>query len=272
MAALAALAALLWPQRFDHSCTPFSAVGMNVSRIQRSSSITLGAGAPLISAWNASGYWVALWFAPDGDFLNGADRLPAFGGRLVDGPVVVQAGHGSEALCQAQSGGAAHRESAALVLAGLPTTRTRISDAAWSLRALPCTVKMAPLALSEIVCVPCPWPRGRAPTEQRPVGSCKGFVRVVAQEPGGQQRKGTVIQLHGDALQGLERRADLQQLQHRRLVWAKQVAVGESGRAARSRMFPAAPVTLTRSGFSSIFSLSLIQEQNSWFARWLHVQ
>ena len=53
----------------------------------------------------------------------------------------------------------------ALVLAGLPTTRMRTSAAALSLRALPCTVKMAPLASSRSL-RSMPFERGREPTSR----------------------------------------------------------------------------------------------------------
>ena len=53
----------------------------------------------------------------------------------------------------------------ALVLAGLPTTSTRTSSAALSERALPWTVKMAPLA-SRRSLRSMPFERGRAPTSR----------------------------------------------------------------------------------------------------------
>ena len=53
----------------------------------------------------------------------------------------------------------------ALVLAGLPTTRIRTSAAALSLNALPCTVKMAPLA-SRRSLRSMPFERGREPTSR----------------------------------------------------------------------------------------------------------
>jgi hypothetical protein len=53
----------------------------------------------------------------------------------------------------------------ALVLAGLPVTVTRTSSAAWSLIALPCTVKIAPFASSRSA-RSMPLLRGRAPTSR----------------------------------------------------------------------------------------------------------
>ncbi len=52
------------------------------------------------------------------------------------------------------------------VFAGLPTTSTRTSSAAWSLMARPCTVKMAPLASSRSP-RSMPFVRGRAPTSRQ---------------------------------------------------------------------------------------------------------
>ena len=52
-----------------------------------------------------------------------------------------------------------------LVLAGLPTTKTRRSSAARSLRARPCPVKIAPLASSRSF-LSMPLVRGREPTSR----------------------------------------------------------------------------------------------------------
>ena len=48
-------------------------------------------------------------------------------------------------------------------------------------------------------------------------------VRVVADHHGVEQRVGAVVQLHDDALQGLERGGDLEQTQLDRLVGAQQL-------------------------------------------------
>jgi hypothetical protein len=72
----------------------------------------------------------------------------------------------------AGTSGALRMAMSALVLAGLPTTSTRISSAALSLMALPCTVKMAPLALSRSL-RSMPLLRGRAPTSSAQLAPAK---------------------------------------------------------------------------------------------------
>ncbi len=68
--------------------------------------------------------------------------------------------------------GALFMAMSALVLAGLPTTSTRMSGAALSDRALPWTVKMAPLASSRSL-RSMPLLRGRAPTSRATLASPK---------------------------------------------------------------------------------------------------
>src|SRR5690606_261219 len=163
MAALAALAALLWPRASMMAAPRFCTVGMKDSLIQASSSITLAAGCPLIAAWKAAGYWVALWLPQMVTFLTDVIGTPA----LLASWVMARLWSRRVMAVKRSAGtsGALRMAINAFVLAGLPTTNTRTSDAALSLIALPCTVKIAPLALSRSL-RSMPFVRGRAPTRR----------------------------------------------------------------------------------------------------------
>ena len=119
----------------------------------------------------------------------------------------------------------------ALVLAGLPVTPIRTSSAATSFSALPCAVKIAPLASSRSP-RSMPGPRGRAPTSRARLTPSKIFVGVGADLDAGQRREGAVVELHDDALERLQRRLDLQQPQLDRPVGAEQRAAGEAEQQA----------------------------------------
>ena len=114
----------------------------------------------------------------------------------------------------------------ALVLAGLPVTPMRTSSAATALRALPWAVKIAPLASSRSP-RSMPGPRGRAPTSRARLTPSKIFSGVVADLHAGELREGAVVELHHDALEGLEGRLDLEQAQLDRPV-AEQGTAGEA--------------------------------------------
>ena len=114
-----------------------------------------------------------------------------------------------------------------LVLAGLPTTRTLQSSAAAADRALPWTVKMAPLASSRSA-RSMPLVRGREPTRSATSAPSKAGLGLVGLNDAAQQREGAVVELHGHAPEGVQSRRDLQQLELDRLVRAQQVAVGDA--------------------------------------------
>ena len=59
---------------------------------------------------------------------------------------------------------------------------------------------------------------GAGADEQRVVDVAEGLVGVVGLHDAGQQREGAVLELHGHALERVERRRDLEQLQDDRLV------------------------------------------------------
>jgi hypothetical protein len=115
----------------------------------------------------------------------------------------------------------------ALVLAGLPTTSTLTSRSAWASSALPCTVKMAPLASSRSL-RSMPGPRGRDPDQQRVLHPVEGDVRVVGRDDAVQEREGAVVELHDDALERLQRGRDLQEPQDHGLVASQEVAGGDA--------------------------------------------
>ena len=119
----------------------------------------------------------------------------------------------------------------AFVFAGLPTTRILTSSAAWSLIALPCGLKMPPLASSRSA-RSMPSAARTGADEQADVGAVEGDVRVVGRLDAGEQREGAVVELHGHALDGLQRRGDLEQAQLDRLVRAEQLPAGDAEQQA----------------------------------------
>ena len=91
-----------------------------------------------------SGYWVAEWLPQIVRRLMSETAAPVFfasceSARLWSRRVIA-------VKRSAGTSGAAAWAISALVLAGLPTTRTLMSSAALSLMALPCGLKMPPLA------------------------------------------------------------------------------------------------------------------------------
>ena len=62
------------------------------------------------------------------------------------------------------------------------------------------------------------------PDEQRPGRAVESGLEVARRLDSREQRERTVVELHGDALEGLHRRLDLQEAQHHRLVGAEEVA------------------------------------------------
>ena len=119
----------------------------------------------------------------------------------------------------------------ALVLAGLPVTVICTSSAATSLSALPCGAKMPPLASSRSP-RSMPGPRGRAPTSRARLTPSKTVVGVVADLHAGQGRERAVVELHDDALEGLEGRRDLEQPELDRGVRAEQRAARDAEQEA----------------------------------------
>ena len=108
----------------------------------------------------------------------------------------------------------------ALVLAGLPTTRTLTSRLALRESASPCGLKMPPLALEQVGALHAVL-AGHGADEQGDVDVTEGDVGVVGLHHAGEQREGAVLELHGHALERAERRGDLEHLQDDRLVGAE---------------------------------------------------
>ena len=88
----------------------------------------------------------------------------------------------------------------ALVLAGLPTTRTLTSRFAPALSALPCGREDAAVGRQQVAALHARL-AGHRPDEQRVVGVAEGHVGVVGHDDVGEQREGAVVELHLDALE-----------------------------------------------------------------------
>src|SRR6478752_1866334 len=160
MAALAAEAADDEPRASMMAAPRFWTVGMKSPSSQAWSSTRAAAFWPLTSAWNRSGYWVAEWLPQIVILVMSLTVLVASWAiaRLWSRRVMAVNWRGSMF-------GALFMAISELVFAGLPTTRTLTSFLALSLRALPCVVKMAPLAASRSP-RSIPAVRGREPTSR----------------------------------------------------------------------------------------------------------
>src|SRR5690606_24377704 len=144
MAALAAEAADEAPRASMIAAPRLATVGMKSSASHFSSLTTSAAFLPATVAWKMSGYWVAEWLPQIVSFLISETGTPVFfdswvSARLWSRRVIA-------VNRSAGTSGAAAWAMSALVLAGLPTTSTRMSSAAWALMAWPWGLKMPPLA------------------------------------------------------------------------------------------------------------------------------
>ncbi|CAB4874878.1 unannotated protein [freshwater metagenome] len=121
-------------------------------------------------AWKMSGYCVAEWLPQIVRFLICVTDTPVFlanceSARLWSRRVMaVNRELGTSGACEAAI--------SALVLAGFPTTRTRMSSAAPALMASPCGLKIPPLA-SRRSPRSMPAVRGRAPTSRATLAPSK---------------------------------------------------------------------------------------------------
>ena len=113
------------------------------------------------------------------------------------------------------------------VLAGLPTTSTFTSAAAFAFRALPWPVKISPFSESSSA-RSMPFVRGPGADQQRDVHAVEGVLGVVVQVERREQREGAVDELHRHPLEGAHRLGDLQQAQVDRLVGAEQLPAGDA--------------------------------------------
>ena len=147
-------------------------VGMKVFSTQSWSPTTSAAFLPPISAWKTSGYWVAEWLPQIVIFLMSVTAAPVLAASCEIARLWsrrVSAENRSPGMS-----GALFIAISALVLAGLPVTPMRTSSAATALSALPCAVKIAPLAESRSP-RSMPGPRGRAPTSSARLTPSKIF-------------------------------------------------------------------------------------------------
>ena len=190
-------------------------VGMKVFSIQSWSPTTSAAFLPPTSAWKMSGYCVAEWLPQIVIFLMSVTAAPVLAASCEIARLWSRRVSAENRSCGMS--GALVIAISALVLAGLPVTPMRTSSAATLLSALPCAVKIAPLAESRSP-RSMPGPRGRAPTSSARLTPSKICLGVVADLDAGEVRERAVVELHDDALERLERRRDLQQPQLDRAV------------------------------------------------------
>lgn len=170
IAALAALAADDEPRARMIAEPRCCTVGMNTSSIHRRSDTASSAGLFPTSAWDRSGYWVAEWL-PQIDMR----RIDAAGSpvRCANCAMARLWSSRVSALNRVRgTPGALFIAMRALVLAGLPTTRTLTSSAAAASIARPCVVKIAPFAASRSP-RSMPFVRGRAPTSSATLAPSK---------------------------------------------------------------------------------------------------
>src|SRR3954451_7995550 len=130
-AALAAEAAEEAPRASMMAAPRLATVGMKSSASHFSSLTVSAAFLPATVAWKMSGYWVAEWLPQIVRRLISETGVPVFfaswvSARLWSSRVIA-------VKRSAGTSGAAAWAISALVLAGLPTTRTLMSSAAWSL-------------------------------------------------------------------------------------------------------------------------------------------
>ena len=125
--------------------------------------------------------------------------------------------------CRGERSGALAAAISALVLAGLPTTRTFTSREALSLIALPCGPKDLAVRAQKVLPL---HPRSTRPgtDEKRVVGVVEALVEVRGRVNARKQREGGVVQLHHDAGQSVHGGRDLDQLQNDGLIGAEHVA------------------------------------------------
>ena len=173
MAALAAEAAEDAPRALMIAAPRPATSGMNVP-VSHASSTCSAALRPPTTVLYRSGYWVAEWLPQIvmcSMAVTGTDSLAAScdSARLWSSRVIA-------VNRLAGTSGALRWAISALVLAGLPTTRTLMSLAACSLMALPCGPKIPPLAESRSP-RSMPAVRGRAPTSRATLVPSKAVLR-----------------------------------------------------------------------------------------------
>ena len=210
MAAFAADAAEDAPRASMMAAPRFATVGRNVPSTHAWSFTASYAFFPPTSQWKRSGYWVVEWLPQMVILRTSATVAPSFCAicvmaRLWSRRVIAVNRPGSRpgAFCWAIN---------ELVFAGLPTTRIFTSFFADSDNALPWGLKIPPLAVEQVGALHAGLARHRT-HEQRDIHVTERNVRVVGHHDAGEEREGTVVELHLHALERLQRRRDLEQLQ-----------------------------------------------------------
>src|SRR6476469_8467398 len=253
MAALSAEAADEAPRASMIAAPRLASVGMN-SLSSQDCSTWSATGLPLTSAWNRSGYCDAEWLPQIVILLTSATGTDSFlatwvSARLWSSRIIAvnrSAGTSGAWLCAMS----------ALVLAGLPTTSTRMSSAATSLIAAPWGLKLPPLAASRSA-RSIHGPRGRAPTSRpmvAPSNALRGSSLMLMPTSSGKAQSSNSIAVPSAALSA-------------GVISSRFRVTGMSGpsmapEAMRNSsaypIWPAAPVTVTVTGALLIRGLLLV--------------
>lgn len=158
--------------------------------------------------------------APDRQLAELGDRGARLLRELRERTVVVQAGHGGEALCRyVRRGGLGDQRVGVGGVADdqdLDVVRGVVVDG------LALRLEDAAVGLQEVAALHA-LRTGAGADEQRDVRAVEGHVRVVGDVDALQQREGAVVELHGGALGGLQTLRDLQKAQLDRHVSAEQM-------------------------------------------------
>jgi hypothetical protein len=165
--------------------------------------------------------------APDGQLLDGSDRLAGLGGQLRGGTVVVQAQHGGEVLGR-QVRRRLHRD-VGVGVGGVADDQHLDVARGDGVQRLALRREDGAVDGQQLGTLHARAARTRA-HQQRVVGVLEGAHRVAVGFHAGQQREGAVLELHDHALQcvlGLLV-GDLQQLQDDGLVLAQHLAGGDA--------------------------------------------
>ena len=221
MAAAAAEAAEDEPRASMMAAPRFCTVVMKSPRSQSSSPMTPAAGFPPMRALAKSGNWVAEWLPQMATFVTSATGTPAFAASCALARFSSRRVMANQR--SAGTSGAFERAMRQLVLQGLPTTRMRTSEAAFSAMARPCGLKMPPFTLRRS---PRSMPalRGTEPTSNAHDVPSKAVRRSDVAHDVVHEGEGAVVDLHDDALEHAHGGLDLEQAQHDRLVLTEELA------------------------------------------------
>ena len=159
-------------------------------------------------------------------FVTSATRSTGLRGELRDRAIVIEAHHRGEALSR-DVGRVAGRRSGSSCWPGCRRRASSRRRRRWAFSALPCGLKMPPLASSRSP-RSMPFVRGRAPTSSATFTPSKATFGSSVISTAGEQRKGAVVELHRGALSGPHRLRDLQQAQLTSRVGPKHLTAGDA--------------------------------------------